>query len=146
MQTFLPLPSFTESAKVLDWKRLGKQRVETLQILNALLYGSKWETHPATKMWKGYAYSLASYGIVICNEWIRRGYRDGCRTQLIIRQQTISSPQELILPPWWGGEAFHSSHRAILLGKDEEWYSQFGWKENPAVQDSKGRWPYVWPV
>ena len=36
MQTFLPYPSFEESAKVLDWRRLGKQRVEGMQIINAI--------------------------------------------------------------------------------------------------------------
>ena len=36
MQTFLPYASFEESAKVLDRQRLGKQRVECLQIFNAL--------------------------------------------------------------------------------------------------------------
>ena len=33
MQTFLPSPNFTESARILDNKRLGKQRVEAKQIL-----------------------------------------------------------------------------------------------------------------
>jgi hypothetical protein len=28
MQTFLPYKSFEESASVLDWRRLGKQRVD----------------------------------------------------------------------------------------------------------------------
>jgi len=36
MQTFLPYESFRESAKVLDWRRLGKQRVEGMQIINAI--------------------------------------------------------------------------------------------------------------
>lgn len=36
MQTFLPYPDFSASARVLDDKRLGKQRVECLQILKAL--------------------------------------------------------------------------------------------------------------
>ena len=36
MQTFLPYDSFEESASVLDWKRLGKQRVEAMQIVNAI--------------------------------------------------------------------------------------------------------------
>ena len=34
MQTFLPYADFAQSAKVLDMKRLGKQRVEVLQLLN----------------------------------------------------------------------------------------------------------------
>lgn len=36
MQTFLPYPSGVKSARVLDRQRLGKQRVECLQILAAL--------------------------------------------------------------------------------------------------------------
>lgn len=36
MQTFLPYADFQESAYALDPKRLGKQRVETLQIMQAL--------------------------------------------------------------------------------------------------------------
>lgn len=36
MQTFLPYPSIIKSLRCLDNKRLGKQRVETLQILRAL--------------------------------------------------------------------------------------------------------------
>lgn len=39
MQTFLPYPDFRESARVLDNKRLGKQRVECLQILQTLAIG-----------------------------------------------------------------------------------------------------------
>lgn len=54
MQTFLPYPSFRESAKCLDNKRLGKQRVECIQIIKAInnpKYG--WQNHPAVKMWRG---------------------------------------------------------------------------------------------
>lgn len=36
MQTFLPYADFEESAFVLDTRRLGKQRVETLQIMQSL--------------------------------------------------------------------------------------------------------------
>mgnify|MGYP001181886526 FL=1 len=36
MQTFLPYESFRKSAEVLDWRRLGKQRVEGMQIINAI--------------------------------------------------------------------------------------------------------------
>ena len=59
MQTFLPYESFAESAKVLDWRRLGKQRVEGMQIIKAIT-GEKrldgkpykgWINHPASVMW-----------------------------------------------------------------------------------------------
>jgi hypothetical protein len=36
VQTFLPYPDFERTAEVLDDRRLGKQRVEVLQILNAI--------------------------------------------------------------------------------------------------------------
>lgn len=45
MQTFLPYPNFIGSAKVLDSKRLGKQRVENLQIMQALLGKRVGNTH-----------------------------------------------------------------------------------------------------
>ena len=36
MQTFLPYPNFADSLDCLDYRRLGKQRVEAFQIINAL--------------------------------------------------------------------------------------------------------------
>jgi len=57
MQTFLPYPDFIDSVKALDYRRLGKQRVEARQILNILLENRKnggWVNHPCTKMWRGY--------------------------------------------------------------------------------------------
>ena len=62
MQTFLPYSSFTESAKILDWRRLGKQRVEGMQIINAISGVPRkdgkpykgWTNHPCSVMWKPY--------------------------------------------------------------------------------------------
>ena len=54
MQTFLPRESFIESNQSLDYRRLGKQRVEAKQILNVLLNRTEtkgWRNHPITKMW-----------------------------------------------------------------------------------------------
>ena len=62
MQTFLPFSDFDASAHALDVKRLGKQRVETIQIVRALTvpdYG--WRSHPAALMWKGYEEALGRY-------------------------------------------------------------------------------------
>jgi hypothetical protein len=64
VQTFLPLPDFAESAAVLDRQRLGKQRVEVLQLLGALT-GQRpgWVNHPAARMWRGHERALARYGL-----------------------------------------------------------------------------------
>ena len=64
MQTFLPTRNFRTSAKLLDYRRLGKQRVEGLQLINSLSpdYDKKgWLNHPARLMWVGYENALKHY-------------------------------------------------------------------------------------
>jgi hypothetical protein len=147
MQTFVPYPDFTRSAICLDNKRLGKQRVECLQILKALAKSSRgWVNHPATKMWRGCEIALCWYGIAICNEWIERGYEDTCKEKMILSLDQlfkidIFSPRSINFrfPYWWEWHEVHSSHRAALLHKDYGWYSKFGWKEKPCLD-------YHWPV
>lgn len=138
MQTFLPYPNFAESAKILDYRRLGKQRVETKQIIMTLSGDSLgWRSHPAVKMWRGYELCLRIYGMHMCNEWRVRGYNDslfdwfsdyhpgnGC----VIRK-----------PPWLGDPEFHASHRSNLLRKDPTFYGKYGWDEPSNLS-------YVWPT
>lgn len=138
MQTFLPYPDFVQSARCLDYRRLGKQRVEVLQLLNALLKGGGWKNHPAAKMWRGHEGSLAVYGNEICWEWIRRGFKDTVRKKIeAFLIPFLFNPTKV--PPWLGNEAFHASHRSNLLRKDPVWYGQWGWSEPPDL-------PYIWPV
>lgn len=135
MQTFMTHERFAETAKSLDYKRLGKQRVEAYQILNSLTGKSNgWLNHPATKMWQGYEWQLANYGYEICNEWIERGFRDS----LEIRFWTfMHENQESHLPkPWWCRDSLlHLTHQSNLVRKAPEYY-QYGVPSNI---------PYVWP-
>ena len=138
MQTFLPYPDFRKTAQCLDYKRLGKQRVEAWQILQCLKgVGSlRWKNHPAVKMWKGFETVLAHYGYEMCGEWLRRGYKDS----LSIKFFSYSlSKAEIKVPYWLGDEKFHSAHRSNLLRKDYGYYSKFDWKETDDM-------PYYWPV
>jgi hypothetical protein len=144
MQTFLPLPSIGESAAVLDRARLGKQRVEVKQILNTLLGRSDgWKNHPAVKMWTGHELGLAMYGIAVCKEWRYRGYKDNLLPEFesihsdLVKERGMNP--DTLMPPWFGNDDFHSSHRAALLAKDFSWYKKFGWSESPVID-------YVWPV
>lgn len=134
MQTFLPYGDFQKSASVLDYKRLGKQRVEAKQIITALELDKGWINHPTTKMWKGYTTSLVMYGLAVCTEWKKRGYVDNLTP--FFQSRLFDSP---IFPPWFGDERFHSSHRAALLAKNPVWYQQFNWHEKPQIQ-------YWWPT
>lgn len=147
MQTFLPYPDFKASASVLDWRRLGKQRVECEQILKAITDPNySWQNHPAVNMWRGYTRALAEYGCVICNEWIERGYRDSMyvRIRRFIPNEHPAVLGRLQLPHWFGDLDFHLMHRRVLLAKDPDWYSQF-FDCEPAIAVN-GKWPYVWPV
>ena len=136
MQTFLPHESFEKSAQVLDWRRLGKQRVEGMQIINAITGKTRkdgkpykgWINHPCSVMWRDYAPALKHYTNVFIQEWINRGYNNNME---------FYDTGKIIMPDWIGNEKFHSSHRANLLRKDFDYYSQFGWTENPER-------PYVW--
>jgi hypothetical protein len=125
MQTFLPYADFVKSAKVLDRQRLGKQRVETYQLLNSitrLKAGENykgWTNHPCRKMWHNYTNALVVYGMVICNEWISRGYKDNMMKRIWAfydKNQTDSNPSFV------GDEAFHMSHRSKLIQKKPEHY------------------------
>ena len=138
MQTFLPFPDYAKSAEVLDNRRLGKQRVECLQIVQALFdphYG--WQHHPAVKMWGGHAASLIDYGQAVCIEWaINRGFKDSCFEKLERWRRLFV--EDNTKPDWLTFE-FCRSHQSNLIQKDPAFYGP----KFPGVP--KGL-PYVWPV
>ena len=130
MQTFLPIPDFQETARALDYRRLGKQRVEAMQILKALRGESLgWRNHPAVKMWRGFEEALETYQFVMIEEWKRRGYRN----TMIARNF-----KDYQLPPWFGREDFHIAHKSNLLVKNYEYYVKHFGNEIPLDL------PYVW--
>lgn len=149
MQTFLPYADFERSARVLDQKRLGKQRVEVIQVVRGLTRpGYGWRNHPAVRMWKGCEEALGRYGLTICEVWIERGFGDTCAATIMadLREAgvtSVRSQSELeaadALPPWLGDEAFHASHRSSLVRKDPEFYG-------PLFPDVPDDLPYVWPA
>lgn len=135
MQTFVPATSMYRCAGILDVKRLGKQRVEVLQLLNAIHGKSKgWVNHPAAVMWRENVNGLIAYGAAMCQTWTALGYKDTCNDKIL----AFGTPMFDDLPTWWGDERVHSSHRANLLRKDPDWYGRFGWTEDPNT-------PYFWP-
>lgn len=136
MQTFLPYQDFYKCASVLDYRRLGKQRLECKQIILALTgQTNAWRNHPCTKMWDGYVPFLACYGLAVCTEWINRGYKDSLLPFMLAYSYRHISDK---VPYWLGDERLHRSHRAALLYKQPEHYNQFGWSEEPELN-------YYWP-
>jgi hypothetical protein len=149
MQTFLPYADFERSARALDTKRLGKQRVEAIQVVRALTVpGYGWANHPAALMWQGHEEALGRYGIVCCEVWTDRGYGDTCAATIATDLRaagvgSIRTQAELAevgaLPPWLEDEDLLRSHRSALVRKDPEHY-------RPLFPDVPDDLPYVWPV
>lgn len=146
MQTFLPFADFRESARALDNRRLGKQRVEGYQILKALTgqYAdtNAWTNHPAVRMWRGFVPALTEYTLVCCEVWHDRGYGDSIADKIYCE---FSAEVEQfadnfnIIPHWLRDERVHASHRAMLHRKDPVYYMDW-------ANEAKNIYEYYWPV
>ena len=146
MQTFLPYPSFDDSARVLDTGRLGKQRIETMQILRAVSFPTYgWQRHPVVGMWRGYVPALTAYGLAVTDAWLDRGHADTVRPQIrefapeVDGRSQESLGADGLLPPWVGDPAVHESHRSRLIAKDPAFYGS-------AFPGTREGLDYVWPA
>lgn len=142
MQTFLPYADYAESARVLDRARLGKQRVETMQIMSTFNRTSgAWVNHPASQMWRRYAWALLQYQEAVCYEWsVVRGYKDTClnKTRAIYNSLPTSVKNVGITPPWLGDVRLHDSHKSNLMLKKADHYGPHWPTMSPNL-------PYFWP-
>ena len=161
MQTFMPYTKYHKVAKTLDYRRLGKQRVEAMQTYNQITTGKGgYPHHPINKMWKGYESSLAEYTNAMITEWISRGYKntmefikccdylniedDNHPTKLwhyiptYLTYNRTDFPYEHLKPPWIYDRKVRISHQSNLLRKDWDYYSkQFGTHIGTNM-------PYIW--
>jgi hypothetical protein len=148
MQTFAPEGRLIDLGfQTLDYKRLGKQRVEAWQILNVLRGVDNdgnpkehkgWVNHPATLMWEGNIGALAFYGLRCCVEWKNRGYKDTMYDRFfdVLRKQ-MQWGDHCVLPTFLDEIAL--SHKSNLIRKFPEHYQ-------PLWPDVEADLPYVWPV
>ena len=149
MQTFVPYASFEESARVLDTKRLGKQRVEVIQVVRALTVpGYAWSSHPAVLMWRGHEEALGRYGVTMCEVWTERGFADTCEATIVADLAAagvdrVRPYDELLtagaLPGWLFDDRVQRSHRSALVRKDPAHYA-------PLFPDVPPDLEYHWPV
>ena len=133
--TFIPYESFVQSAKVIDNKRLWKEILETNQLCKAIYnHTDFYKNHPIRKMWEKHYNWLEYYKAVFVQEWLDRRLFNPFKLE---RSLCLISPETR--PKWLGNEQLHASHRASLLFKNPQWYSQFNWKETPKIE-------YFWPI
>jgi hypothetical protein len=135
VNTFIPYADFTKCAKVLDNKRLGKQRVEAKQILNILTNATKtkgWRNHPVVLMWKNHVKALMSYYNAIVLEWVRRGFTNN---------MPLYDIKGVVKMPWFiGNKSIHLSHQANLIRKNINYAKIF-----KSVPESYIEYTYIWP-
>lgn len=193
MQTFMPYSDFEKVAQCLDNKRLGKQRVEALQIYNVLkkIYAKErgelpyyinaeieknegctncpylkqcideagytlmdewgkcpdeinddvkiaWEHHPIVKMWKGHDYAILQYGLAMCSEWVKRGFKDtlarkfcrevagdGCFEEEDSKTNNKIKDEYVKYPSWIFDKELQLSHQSNLVRKLPEHYRKY---------------------
>ena len=131
MQTFLPYKDFNKSIQCLDYRRLGKQRVEAMQLIKSIDNPNyKWSSHPCSKMWSNYKNALEHYMNLCIDEWISRGYNN-------TMEKANVDIDTIIYPSWLGDKRLHDSHKSNLLFKDREFYSRYNWKVSLHL-------PYYW--
>tara|TARA_Y100001973_G_C5201486_1_gene338052 strand:- start:2115 stop:2558 length:444 start_codon:yes stop_codon:yes gene_type:complete len=146
MQTFLPEYTIEKSLRHLDDKRLGKQRVEAMQLVNCheRLQAARltdpdarvpWCRHPAYIMWSENIPALKWYHNLAIDEWERRGFRN-----TMTRYRGVGP--HVRLPEWWYDHRMREvvrTHRANLMRKEPLHYIQYGWKCDVTS-------PYYWPT
>lgn len=161
---FIIKPNLLETAKLLDNKRLGKQRVEAKQIIDILeeldLTGNitkkGWSNHPALKSWIGYTNHLKVYFNIMVREWISRGFKNTMIMYNIDETQyhiidcifdgktsyyDNSQFNEFSFPFWISFPPFYMSHQASLCRKNPKHYKSLLCEElYPFLNHG-----YIWP-
>jgi hypothetical protein len=125
------------TAESLDYRRLGKQRLEARIIHNILTGQQKsnaWRNHPAVLMWKGYENLLAFYHNCMIYQWVKRGYNN-TMSELPVDINKLDVPWWLIDPD----DKLIISHRSNLLRKDPVFYGKYNWNLPSDI-------PYFWPT
>lgn len=124
----------------LDSRRLGKQRVEAIQIARNLLNISKgagWKNHPAVLMWKGYEPFLVVEYLKLClSEWESRGYKN-IKTLVHFAELSEAVAGREVVRPHWITPEFIEAHRSNLIRKDRDFYKRL-------FPDTQEGLPYVW--
>lgn len=150
VQTWLPYPNYAESARVLDTRRLSRQRVEVVEIMDVLHevnQQSEYYDHPVIEMWRGYEPQLCEYGMVMCEEYQTRNRTRAGKivntrvTDLISWHLDCATSGEFTLskPPWFGDVQLHLSHQSNLVRENPDHY----WKFFSGVPNDL---PVIWPT
>lgn len=148
--------------KKLDYQRLGKQRVEAAQLIDILDYYDEhgempdqgWTNHTATKMWIGHTNALKTYFNYVVKLWIKLGYENNYEYFDVPKCEILTcefdgvtatfsgKANENTFPKWFSFPPFYMSHRAALVMKKPDFYTELFLDEELEPYMGKG---YLWP-
>jgi hypothetical protein len=151
IQTWLPVPSFHDSAELLSDAHLDLQRYHVLELLEyyhepeesqlPIAYdGNQLDDHPIVDMWRGYELQLCEYGFEVCEEWAKRFPlgKEIFYQKISYHLEWANTEDALMHKPNWFGEIeFHESHQYALLKLDPEYYGTYFFNESDG--------PVIWP-
>ena len=136
MNTFLPYPSIQESAQSLDRRRLGKQRIETLQLLNSFV---------REKRAKELGIDLTDWSVVKLMDYAKEE-----RTIIKARRKRLQKKKKLMhLRGWvrhpareiWSGHEKALAYYGLLICK--EWALR-GYRETTAPKIASVASEFAW--
>lgn len=158
MQTFLLHTDHHITAKLLDYKRLGKQRLECTQLMDVLLRKANllqdgktgWNNHVAVEYWytaiKNCLPYLILYTDIMIEEWINRGYKNTIDTtkykEIISKNANLFRFDESIWRTYENDVIV--SHRARVLQKDFDYYSKIFKENNISIPENWENMEYFW--
>lgn len=139
VQVFLPYESASLSIEKLDLIRLGKQREEILEILEAITNPRAiYQLHPTVTAWRPFAGTLCSIGMMSCVEYKRRRGVDTALKDFFEYMDDPGVGTAWVTPPWFGDLDFHQAHRSRLIRKKPDNYGPL-WPGTPVNM------PYLYP-
>lgn len=146
MQVFVPEMSYAECAQYLDNKRLCKQALECIQIMDTLLglptksgkARTGWFNHPAVLMWKGCEGELVSYTHAIIDEMDKRGFKTDTYLNYL---NMYTLPEDSCRKPiWWGDGDIHESHKIRLAQKG--WEQLYKYNKIDTLEWYNSKWDF----
>lgn len=147
MITWMTHPSFGKTARDLTDEILKQQLSQTciiFDILTGIDTKSEFSGHPAVKMWHGYEFALAIYGMSLGMEFtFNRGFAEANEFWYLskgVREIKKAEPDfTYVPPPWMFDKDVLLSHRSNLARRHPVAFRS-KWKNCPE------NWPYLWPV
>lgn len=139
----MPYLDYQETAKVLTNYDLEKQQKDVIAILDNLFQvDNKFIDQPVINMWRGHEVQLCNYGLMICDEWRYRAFKEVSMEKMLQHLHNAAEGNFTMEAPGWMGderiEMVTLSHQSNLI-RHNSTYSRY-------FKDTPDDLPLYWPI